>query len=103
MVDESALEKAPWLSLLASRAGRGVFVVAFPRRTAVALTLAIAAVLATVAIAEAAALTIAVDLAHHRGGTFLVHVHANREVAQHVLAEPLLPLDLVEGGRRRVD
>jgi len=30
-----------------------------------------------------------------------VLVHANREVAQHILAEPLLPLDLVEGGRRR--
>src|SRR5262252_3095430 len=115
MADESALEKAPWLSLLGSRAGKGLLIEAFPRWTAVALTLAVAAVLATVAIAEAAAVTIAkaetaivalavaVDLAHHRGGTFLVLVHANREVAQHVLAEPLLPLDLVEGGRRRVD
>src|SRR5262249_51596210 len=115
MADESALEKAPWTSLLGSRAGEGVLVVAFPRRTAVALTLAIATVLAAVTIAEAAAVTIpkaetaiialaiAVDLTHHRGGTFLVLVHANREVAQHILAEPLLSLDLIEGGRRRVD
>jgi putative ubiquitin-RnfH superfamily antitoxin RatB of RatAB toxin-antitoxin module len=102
------LEKAPWLSLLRSRAGEGLLE-AFARRTAVAL--AVATMLTTIAIAEAAAVTIAkaetaivalavaVDLAHHRGGTFLVLVHANREVAQHILAEPLLPLDLAEGGR----
>src|SRR5499427_6554688 len=96
MADESALEKAPWLSLLRSRAGGGVLVVPFPRWTAVALTIAIAAVLATVAIAEAAAVTIA------KAETAIL-AHANREVAQHILAEPLLPFDLVEGGRRRVD
>src|SRR5262249_24209985 len=74
-----------------------------------------ATVLTTVAIAEAAAITITktetpivalavtVGLAHHRGGAVLVLVHPNREVAQHILADPLLPLDLVEGGRRRVD
>ena len=30
-------------------------------------------------------------------------VHANGEIAQHVFVEPLLPLDLVERGRRRID
>src|SRR5262249_57886877 len=70
---------------------------------------------ATVAIAEAAAITITkaetpivalavtVGLAHHRGGAVLVLMHTNREVAQHILADPLLSLDLVEGGRWRVD
>src|SRR5262249_51706942 len=110
----SALGNAPWRFLLPP-GGDGLFVVAFARRPAVALAVAVAAVLATVAIAEAAAITIAkaetpivalavaVGLAHHRGGAFLVLVHPNRQVAQHILAEPLLSLDLVEGGRRRVD
>src|SRR5262249_28017223 len=115
MADGAALEKAPWPAPLRSRAGGGLLVVAFPRRTPVALTLAVAAVLAAVTIAEAAAvtiaetetpgiaLTIAGDLSHHRGGTFLLLMHANREVARHILAEPVLALDLVEGGRQRVD
>src|SRR6516162_5744304 len=115
MAGGSALGKAPWPSLLRCPAGGGLFVEAFPRQTAVALTVAVATVLTTVAIAEAAAITITktetpivalavtVGLAHHRGGALFVLVHANREVAQHILAEPLLSLDLVEGGRRRVD
>src|SRR5215510_913096 len=115
MAGGSALGKAPWPSLLRCPAGGGLFVEAFPRRTAVALTVAVATVLTTVAIAEAAAITITkteppivalavtVGLAHHRGGAVLVLVHPNREVAQHILADPLLPLDLVEGGRRGVD
>src|SRR6516164_7187791 len=115
MAGGSALGKAPWPPLLRCPAGGGLFVEAFPRRTAVALTVAVATVLTTVAIAEAAAITITktetpivalavtVGLAHHRGGAVLVLVHPNREVAQHILADPLLSLDLVEGGRRRVD
>ena len=30
-------------------------------------------------------------------------VHPHRKIAQHVLAQPLLPLDLIEGGRGRLD
>src|SRR5262249_57928108 len=98
--------KAPWPTLLRGPAGGGLSVEAFPRRTAVALTVAVATVLTTVAIAEAAAITITktetpivalavtVGLAHHRGGAVLVLVHPNREVAQHILADPLLSLDL---------
>ena len=49
------------------------------------------------------ALAVAIDLAHHRGWAFLVLVHADGDVAQHVLAEPFLTLDLVESSSRRVD
>ncbi len=71
-------------------------------------TIAIATEAAAVAIAEAAAaavvtLAVAVDLAHHRRGAFLELVDAHREVAQHIFVEPLLPLDLVDHGRRRVE
>src|SRR5215510_10517090 len=104
MAGGSALGKAPWPSLLRCPAGGGFFLEAFPRRTAVALTVAVATVLTTVAIAKTetpiVALAVTVGLAHHRGGAVLVLVHANREVAQHILADPLLSLDLVEGGRR---
>src|SRR5262245_36819274 len=117
MAGGSALGKAPWPSLLRCPGGEGFFLEAFPRRTAIALTVAVATMLTTVAvaIAEAAAiaitktetpivaLAVTVGFAHHRGGAVLVLVHANREVAQHILADPLLSLDLVEGGRRRVD
>src|SRR5262249_50582081 len=115
MAGGSAFGEAPWSSLLHSCAGEGRFVVAFPRRTAVALAVAVATVLTTLAIAETAAVTItkaetpivalavAVNLTHHRGGAVLVLVHPNCDVAQHFLAEPLLSLDLLEGGRRRID
>src|SRR5262249_56077403 len=84
-------------------------------RRALGPTVGVGTVLTTVAIAEAAAITITktetpivalavtVGFAHHRGGAVLVFVHPNREVAQHILADPLLSLDLVEGGRRGVD
>ena len=75
--------------------------------TAVAIPVTAEAAATAAAIAEAAAaivaLAIAIDLAHHRGGAFLVLLDADREVAQHVLVEPFLPLDLVDRGRRRVD
>ena len=48
-------------------------------------------------------LTVAIDLAHHRGWTFLVLVHTHGDVAQHVLAEPFLALDLVESSGGCVD
>src|SRR5262249_37759233 len=104
----------PSLSLLRRRACAGCGVLmALPRRTA----LAVATVLTAVAVTEAAAiaiavaepktavvaLAIAVDLAHHRGRALLVLAHSNREIAHHILAQPLLPLDLVESGRRRLD
>ena len=86
-----------------------------PRRggTAVAVTAVLAAIpipiaeTAAVAITETESaivtLTVAIDLAHHRGWTFLVLVHTHGDVAQHVLAEPFLALDLVESRRRCVD
>src|SRR5262249_40687412 len=92
------------------RLGRGLLA-ALARRPAVT----VAAMLAPLPIPHATplpvakaetplvALAVAVDLAHHRGGAILERVHANGQIAQDVLAEALLPLDLVEGGGRRVD
>src|SRR5439155_6096950 len=93
------------------------FVATLARRTTVALALAITTMLAaipvaipqgrTIPVAEAEtailALAIAVGLAHHGGRTFLVLVHSDGEIAQYILVEPLLPLDLVERSRRRLD
>src|SRR6266511_2949861 len=79
-----ALGESTWLSLLRRCAGNGFLVVALARRAAIALA-------------------VAIGLAHHRGGAFLVLVHPHRKIAQHVLAQPLLPLDLIEGGRGRLD
>src|SRR6185312_7537434 len=62
---------------------------------------AIAAEAATAA--TVVAITVAIGLAHHRRGTFLVFVDTNAEVADHVFADPLLPLDLGDRGRRTVD
>ena len=58
-----------------------------------------AAVVAVVAVAAAfaaalVAITVAVDLAHHRRGTFLVLFDADGEITDDVFADPLLPLDL---------
>src|SRR5262249_20048239 len=63
---------------------------------------------ATIAVAETAApaliaLAIPIDLAHHHRGAFLELLDPHREVAQHIFIEPLLPLDLVDHGRRRVE
>src|SRR5258708_6887957 len=101
----------PWPSLLDLRDGGGIFSVA--RRPAVAVSPVLATVAITIAeagalaVAEAeaavVALAVAVDLAHHCGRAFLMLVHANGDVAQHILVEPLLALDLVERGRRRLD
>src|SRR5262245_50686170 len=107
MGGESASGKGPWLLLL-PRSGNGGLIVGIARRAALAVT--VATVLATIAIAEAATiaiaetkpaivpLAIAIDLAHHRGWAFLVLVDPNGEVAQHILAQPFLALDLVERG-----
>src|SRR5262249_14490194 len=107
--DGPAPGEVPCSSLLA-RLGRGILA-ALARRPAVT----VAAMLAPLPIPHAAplpvakaetplvALAVAVDLAHHRGGAILERVDANGQIAQDVLAEPLLPLDLVEGGGRRVD
>src|SRR5262249_8514126 len=92
------------------RLGRGLLA-ALARRPAVT----VAAMLAPLPIPHATplpvakaetplvALAVAVDLAHHRGGAILERVHANGQVAHDVLAAPLLPPDLVEGGGRRGD
>src|SRR5258708_3205939 len=49
------------------------------------------------------AVAITVHFAHHRGGTLLVLVDAHRDIAQHVLAQAFLALDLGQRGRRRVE
>ena len=71
--------------------------------------------LAAIPIAEASAfplakpeapvvpLPVAIGFAHHCGRAFLELVHANGEIAQYILVEALLSLDLVECGGRRVD
>src|SRR5882757_206824 len=85
-------------------------VVARPARTTVAAIAAAVAIAAEAAIAVATetaaaivAITVAIGLAHHRGGAFLVLIDANGEIADHVFADPLLPLDLGDGRRRAID
>src|SRR5262249_18867759 len=107
----SVLGASPWRGFLRRHAGGGLLGVTFASGAA----LAVATVLTAVAITEAAAiavakpkaplvaLAVAFDLAHHCRGTFLVLAHPNREVTHHVLAQTLLPLDLVERRRRRID
>jgi hypothetical protein len=81
---------------------RGVDIVARTARTAIAteaaVTVAIATVSALAVAAEATApviaLTVAIGLAHHRRGTFLMLFDANGEVTDHILADALLALDL---------
>src|SRR5580704_600374 len=76
------------------------------RLVAIASVLARAARAVTVAPPVAAALVaiaVAVGLAHHRRRTGLVLVHPHRNGAQHILADVLLPFDLDEGRRRRLD
>src|SRR5271166_426142 len=116
MAAGSAVAQMPSRSLLHGRRGRG-FLHALARRAAV--TIPVASVLTSIAItvtvtkASALAVTksepplvalaITVRLAHHCGGAFFMLLHANREIAQHILAEPLLALDFIEGSRRRID
>src|SRR5262249_27105362 len=88
-----------------------------PEPSAAAITIAIAAEAAAITVAaepsaltvaaEAAAtvvtFTVAIGLAHHRRRAFLQLVDTNAEIANHVLADALLPLDLSDRRRRRVD
>src|SRR5262245_56279431 len=107
MAGVSASVRGPSFLLLVTRCGfvsrRAAFaitpeVAAIPAVAAIT-TLAIPAETTAVAVAETAAaivtLAVAVDLAHHHRGTFLELLDAHRQVAQHFLVEPLLPLDLV--------
>ena len=80
------------------------------------LTVAFAPVVAAVAIAltKASALAITksksplvafaitIDLSHHCRRAVLMLVNADGKIAQYILAEPFLPLDLVESRRRPV-
>ena len=49
------------------------------------------------------AIAVAIGLAHHRRGAFLVRIDAHRYVAQHVFVQALLPLDLGQRGGRGVE
>src|SRR5712672_1263470 len=49
------------------------------------------------------AFAVTIGLAHHRRGTFLMLFDANGEVADDVFADPLLPLDLRDRSRGRID
>src|SRR5262245_32354374 len=74
------------------------------RRLAVFRVFAWAASFALAAALAAAllAVAIAIGLAHHRRRTGLVLLDPHREVAQHVLVQPLLPLDFGERRGRGV-
>src|SRR5262249_4236826 len=103
-----------WRSLLRLVCGRR-FIARWPAVATVVAALAAVATIsavttvaeaAAVAVAEAAAVvpvTIAINLAHHHRRPFLVLVDAHREIAQHVLVEPLLALDLVHHRWRRIE
>src|SRR4030088_3701577 len=89
-----------------TRAGRATvaaeaaaIAVATTETAAVAIAAEAAIAVAPEAAATVVAITIAIGLAHHRRGTFLVLLDANGEIADHVFADPLLALDL--GDRRR--
>ena len=55
------------------------------------------------AAAALVALTVAIDLAHHRGRTFLQLFDAHGEIADDVFVDALLTLDFGERGCRRID
>src|SRR4029079_18185874 len=94
--EEGAARAALWREchglFLPSNSVRNVYVVAFVTAVAFAAAAATAAIVA-----------VAVRFAHHRGGTILERVDADREVAEHVLMEAFLALDLVQRCRRRID
>src|ERR1700752_3769846 len=77
---------------------------AITARATVAAVTAVTAIEAVETVAAAfIALAITVGLAHHRGRAFLVLVDTDGEIAQHIFRETLLPLDLGECGRRRIE
>src|SRR6476659_2193250 len=88
------------LCLLPSRRFAATFAVARPLAAPTTVTASEAVEPVTAALI---ALAIAVGLAHHRGGAFLVLVDPDGEIAQHVFRETLLPLDFGECGRRRIE
>src|SRR5206468_5613214 len=103
--------QGPWSLLLATGccffSGRPAVTIAITEAAAVAIPIAITEA-AAIAVAETAAaaivaLAIPIDLAHHHRGAFLVLLDTHGEVAQHIFIEPLLPLDLVDHGRRGVE
>src|SRR4051812_8239566 len=74
--------------------------------TTTTTTLAVASETAAIAIAETAAaavVAVTIGFTHHRRRTFFVLADADSEIAQNVFAQTFLPLDLVEGGRWRVE
>src|SRR5690348_7650520 len=90
------------------RLRRGFSVVVAARAALATVAVAAIAAVATIAVAEAAAavtalVAVAVRLAHHRRGAFLELFDADGEIAQHVLREALLALDLGQRSGRRLD
>src|SRR5262249_3388578 len=114
----SALVRGSWRSLLRRFRGRR-FIARWPAVATGVAPLAAGAEVAPLApgagpagnaVAGAApgvpvtiAIAVAIDLAHHHRRPFFVLVDAHREIAQHVLVEPLLTLDLVHRRRRRIE
>src|SRR6185503_15097274 len=72
-----------------------VYVVAFVTPAAFTASTAI--------VAPTALIAVAIRLTHHSGGTILEGVDADCEVAEHVLMEAFLALDLVQRCGRRID
>src|SRR6185295_3501719 len=89
--------------LLLGRCNFGIVARTVTPRTAIPVAAIKAIAPVEAAAAAVVAVAIPVDLAHHRRGPFLVLVDAHREVAQHVFAQSLLPLDLGQRGRRRIE
>ncbi len=88
-----------WRRRGASSRGRVVAIAARAAIAAVAIAEASAAAAKSAAEAAAKAAAVAfaivtIGLAHHRGGTFLQFVDADRDVAQHFFGKTLLALDL---------
>src|ERR1035437_978946 len=93
-------------SLLPYQFGRRIAVITRTAVTVAARSTVTTAEITAIPVTEPAAafvaLTIAVDLAHHCRGTFLVLLDADGNVAQNLFIEPLLPFDLGERSRRRI-
>src|SRR6202035_1787785 len=77
--------------------------VATTETAAVTIAAESAIAVATESAAAVVAIAVAIGFAHHRRGTFLMLFDANGEIADHVFADPLLPLDLGDRGGGAID
>src|SRR4051812_38967656 len=74
-----------------------------PAAVATPVAVAEPAAVAEAASATLVAFAVPIDFPHHRGRSVLVLLDADSQIAEHLFVEALLPLDLFECRRRRID